>query len=65
MLTRSFDSAEETERVADIDSVDEANHRIANSLAIIAGAVRSELSTLMRTPDGQSVRSSLELLALE
>src|SRR5579872_6235621 len=64
MLTRSFDSAEETERVADIDSVDEANHRIANSLAIIAGAVRSELSTLMRTPDRESVRRSLELLSL-
>jgi two-component sensor histidine kinase len=64
MLTRSSNRAQDTEHVAGIDSTDEANHRIANSLTIIAGAVRSELSTLMHRPDPESVRRSLELLSV-
>jgi two-component sensor histidine kinase len=47
------------------DAAQEANHRIANNLAIIAGYVRSELSSLGRgTADFLPVRQSLQQLSL-
>jgi two-component sensor histidine kinase len=67
MAPRLADVALETKPAVDSrDAAAEANHRIANNLAIIAGYVRSELFSLSRekTPDFLSIRRSLEHLSV-
>jgi len=67
MAPRLADVASEMQPTLDpVDAVAEANHRIANNLSIIAGYVRSELSSFNpeSAPDIRLIRQSLQELSL-
>lgn len=67
MASQLADIASETDSAGETrDAAAEANHRIANSLTIVAEYVRSELSSLCqeKTPDFLSIRRSLQQLSL-
>jgi two-component sensor histidine kinase len=61
------DEALDVDAAAVIDPIAEANHRIANNLAIIAGSIRLELANSpdYASPDAQHIRRSLQQLSLQ
>jgi two-component sensor histidine kinase len=66
MPESSVDSISDVEVIAVSDPLVESNHRIANSLAIIAGLIRSELLTLPTDapPNAGYIRRLLQQMSL-
>ena len=66
MSERSSNGISKADHIAPVDRVFESNHRIANNLTILAGLIRTELSTIATDaqPNARYVRHLLEQISL-